>query len=141
MQSSSMFLNRLACSPGILLAIPFCLAILSACSPNPSNYLQSPPDFKIDNGVSYKIYQKGEIAHNCGDIPECVRIDIVSSTNCDMLSVRLDFYGDSGKLLGDGVEHHGAKVNAGERLTLSIYPLDVSHFQSTKMNEISCIVL
>jgi hypothetical protein len=93
---------------------------------------------KFDSEIAYRLFQSGEVQHNCEDIPQCVRLDIVSKDGCDMLEARVDFFNRDGDSLGDGVKYLSARIQSGENATLSIYPFESSRFASAKINNISC---
>jgi len=58
-----------------------------------------------------------------------------------MLEARVDFFSRDGESLGDGVEYLSARISSGEKISLSVDPIESSRFTSAKINNISCINL
>jgi len=117
-------------------------SLITSCS-NIGNAAWIAPEgyTKFNSQIAYRLFQSGEVQHNCENVPQCVRLDIVSKDGCDMLEARVDFFSRDGESLGDGVEYLSARISSGEKISLSVDPIESSRFTSAKINNISCINL
>jgi len=114
-------------------------SLAASCSSTGNIGWSAPEGYtKFDSQIAYRLFQSGEVQHNCENVPQCVRLDIVSKDGCDMLEARVDFFNRDGASLGDGVKYLSARIQSGEKVSLSVYPFESSRFASAKINNISC---